>query len=171
MKKKVSKYLPEFVYGGIDGTVTTFAVVSGAVGASLSSSIILILGFANLFADGLSMAVSSYLSSKSDRELNKKKNYTKKPIRAATVTFLSFVFVGFIPLLFFVLSLFNSNLLSNAFLFSSILTGIAFLFVGSVKGFITKRYWVKSGLETLVIGAVVSLIAFLVGYFLRGLVN
>ena len=51
------KYLSEFVYGGIDGIVTTFAVVAGAVGASLSSGIILILGFANLFADGFSMEI------------------------------------------------------------------------------------------------------------------
>ena len=39
-------YLPSFVYGGIDGAVTTFAVVAGVVGASLSSAIVLILGFA-----------------------------------------------------------------------------------------------------------------------------
>ncbi len=65
-------YLGEFVYGGIDGSVTTFAVVAGAVGASLDSSIIIILGFANLFADGFSMSVGSYLSSKSERD-----NYNK----------------------------------------------------------------------------------------------
>ena len=59
------RYLPEFVYGSIDGIVTTFAVVAGAVGATLSPAIILILGFANLFADGFSMAISNYLSIKS----------------------------------------------------------------------------------------------------------
>ena len=41
-------YLGEFVYGGIDGAVTTFAVVAGAVGAGLDANIIIILGFANL---------------------------------------------------------------------------------------------------------------------------
>ena len=65
-------YLGEFVYGGIDGSVTTFAVVAGAVGASLDSSIILILGFANLFADGFSMSVGSYLSAKSEKDNFKK---------------------------------------------------------------------------------------------------
>ena len=65
-------YLGEFVYGGIDGSVTTFAVVAGAVGASLDSSIIIILGFANLFADGFSMSVGSYLSSKSEIDNFKK---------------------------------------------------------------------------------------------------
>lgn len=66
------EYLGEFVYGGIDGAVTTFAVVAGAVGADLSMSIILILGFANLLADGFSMSVGAYLSTKSELD-----NYEK----------------------------------------------------------------------------------------------
>lgn len=57
--------IEDFVYGATDGAVTTFAVVAGVVGASLSPSVILILGFANLFADGFSMAIGNYLSSKS----------------------------------------------------------------------------------------------------------
>lgn len=56
------KYLEDFVYGGIDGAVTTFAVVAGVQGASLASSIVIILGIANLMADGFSMAVGNYLS-------------------------------------------------------------------------------------------------------------
>ena len=63
--KKYDAYLGEFVYGGIDGCVTTFAVVAGAVGAGLDSAIIIILGFANLLADGFAMSVGAYLSSKS----------------------------------------------------------------------------------------------------------
>lgn len=61
-------YIGPIVYGGLDGIVTTFAVVSGVAGADLGSGVILILGFANLLADGVSMAVGSYLSSKSERE-------------------------------------------------------------------------------------------------------
>lgn len=68
-QKTTYNWLPDFVYGGIDGAVTTFAVVAGVVGASLSTTIILILGFANLFADGFSMAVGKYLSDKSQHEL------------------------------------------------------------------------------------------------------
>lgn len=68
-KEKTSgKYLGDFVYGAIDGIVTTFAVVSGVTGAALSSNIILILGFANLIADGMSMATGNFLSIRSDRE-------------------------------------------------------------------------------------------------------
>lgn len=66
--KRFEDYLSEFVYGGIDGCVTTFAVVAGSVGASLDSSVILILGFANLLADGLSMSIGAYLSTKSEKD-------------------------------------------------------------------------------------------------------
>lgn len=65
---KFQDYLSEFVYGGIDGSVTTFAVVAGAAGADLSASIVLILGFANLIADGFSMSVGAYLSTKTERD-------------------------------------------------------------------------------------------------------
>lgn len=172
MKKRVSKYLPEFVYGATDGTVTTFAVVAGAIGANLSSAVVLILGFANLFADGFSMAVSNYLSNKSDLDLNGNKySRNKKPIRSAVATFISFVLVGFIPLLFFVLAIFIPGLLGKAFLFSSILTALAFFFVGFVKGEVTKKHKIVSALETLFIGAIASIIAFLVGHFLRSLVG
>ncbi len=69
---KAQDYLGEFVYGGIDGCVTTFAVVAGSVGAGLDSAIILILGFANLLADGFAMSVGAYLSTKSEKD-----NYNK----------------------------------------------------------------------------------------------
>lgn len=61
-------YLGEFVYGGIDGSVTTFAVVAGAAGATLDSPVVIILGFANLIADGFAMSVGAYLSTKSEQE-------------------------------------------------------------------------------------------------------
>lgn len=60
--------LEDFVYAATDGAVTTFAVVAGVVGASLAPSIVLILGFANLLADGFSMAIGNYLSTKAHRE-------------------------------------------------------------------------------------------------------
>ena len=59
-------YVRDWVYGGIDGAVTTFAIVAGVVGAQLSSGIILILGLANLLADGFSMAASNYSGTKTE---------------------------------------------------------------------------------------------------------
>jgi len=61
-------YLRDWVYGGIDGAATTFAIVSGVVGARLSPGIILILGIANLVADGLAMAAGDYLATRAERE-------------------------------------------------------------------------------------------------------
>ena len=62
------KYLKSIVYGGLDGIITTFAVVAGVAGASLDAGVVLILGFANLIADGLAMAFGEYLSGKAERE-------------------------------------------------------------------------------------------------------
>ena len=61
-------YLRDWVYGGIDGAVTTFAIVSGVVGAQLSPGIIVILGAANLLADGLSMAAGNYLATRAEHD-------------------------------------------------------------------------------------------------------
>jgi VIT1/CCC1 family predicted Fe2+/Mn2+ transporter len=59
-----ASYVRDFVYGAIDGAVTTFAVVAGAAGASLASRVVVIMGLANLFADGFSMAVSNFLGTR-----------------------------------------------------------------------------------------------------------
>lgn len=61
------EYLSEFVYGGIDGAITTFAVVSGAAGANAEIYYIMIFGFANLIADGFSMSVGNFFAVKAER--------------------------------------------------------------------------------------------------------
>jgi VIT1/CCC1 family predicted Fe2+/Mn2+ transporter len=61
-------YLRDVIYGAVDGAVTTFAIAAGAIGAGLSSSVVLVLGIANLLADGLSMAASNYLGIRADEE-------------------------------------------------------------------------------------------------------
>jgi VIT1/CCC1 family predicted Fe2+/Mn2+ transporter len=63
-----SNYLRDWIYGGIDGAVTTFAIVAGVVGADLSATVVLLLGFANLLADGFAMAASNYIGTKAERE-------------------------------------------------------------------------------------------------------
>jgi VIT1/CCC1 family predicted Fe2+/Mn2+ transporter len=224
----ISSYLSDFVYGGIDGSITTFAIVAGVTGASLSPTIVLILGFANLFADGFSMAVGNYLSTKSKKEyadkirkseehsvINIPKEETEEireifsekgfsgqqlddaveiitsnkeiwvdtmmkdefgifedhtsPLKSALVTFISFNLIGIIPLLAYVLSYFSDSFRSNTFTLSIILTSIAFFIVGSVKGRIIGKRWVFSGFETLLIGGAAAVIAYVVGYLLRGL--
>ncbi len=65
---RAGDYIRDWVYGGIDGAVTTFAVVAGVAGAALSTDIVLILGFANLVADGFSMAAGNLSSSRTEAE-------------------------------------------------------------------------------------------------------
>lgn len=61
-------YLRDFIYGAVDGAVTTFAVVAGVAGANLDKTVVIILGVANLLADGFSMAVSNFLGSRAERQ-------------------------------------------------------------------------------------------------------
>ncbi len=63
-----AQYIGDLVYGGLDGIITTFAVVSGVAGANLGTGVILIMGLANLLADGFSMATGAYLSARSEQE-------------------------------------------------------------------------------------------------------
>lgn len=164
---KRTKYLPDLVYGGIDGAVTTFAVVSGVIGASLGSQIILILGFANLFADGFSMAISNYLSKKSDGDLGNHLRVT--PLNSALATFIAFLIVGFIPLFSFVIATIMPSefFVENQFSFSIILTAIAFLLVGYFKGEVVGEHRIKSALQTFLIGGIAAAIAFAIGYGLK----
>lgn len=169
------KYLPEFVYGAIDGLITTFAIVSGVMGASLSAGIILILGFANVLADGLSMGASNYLSTKSEQDVHRKKGTkhfeTSNPVRTGLVTFSSFVIIGIIPLLPFLFGYFTSTDVFTLFVYSIIITGITFFFVGVLRGFISGTSWLQAGFETLIIGSIAAGISYGVGSLLQGLGN
>lgn len=66
------EYLRDFMYGAIDGAVTTFAIVAGVTGAALEAGIVIVLGAANLIADGFSMAVSNFLATRAERQLRAK---------------------------------------------------------------------------------------------------
>ena len=85
---KLYLYLGEFVYGGIDGTVTTFAVVAGSVGAGLDTNVIVILGFANLLADGFAMSIGAYLSAESEREKEESSESKNSPFFVGISTYI-----------------------------------------------------------------------------------
>lgn len=75
-------HLRDFIYGGIDGTVTTFAVVAGVAGAKLSTTVVIILGLANLIADGFSMAVSNFLATRAEhQERDQERSEEEREIR------------------------------------------------------------------------------------------
>jgi VIT1/CCC1 family predicted Fe2+/Mn2+ transporter len=178
MIKKIENNLREFVYGGMDGAVTTFAVVTGAAGANLDTSIILILGYANVLADGFSMAVGSYLSEKSDQDLSDSKGTTNKddhesPLSASIATFISFVIVGFIPLsLYTVDYIFGLDLSTSTLLISSVsLTLLAFIGIGYLRGVITKISRTRAVVESFGLGVAAAIISYGVGYYLEKLIS
>lgn len=156
--------LRDVVFSANDGIITTFAVVAGATGAGLSSSIVIILGFANLLADGISMASGNYLGVKSEIEYQKEKDgkliSDHSPIRHGAVTFVSFIFVGFLPLFPYVFGL------GPSFSLSVVTVAAALFLVGSLRSFYTKRNWFIGGAEMLFIGGLAAVVAYLVGYLL-----
>ena len=169
MKREVKgSYLKSFVFGGLDGIITTFAVVAGVAGASLSYGIVLILGFANLFADGISMAVSDYLGSKAEEEYeNKRGRKTRRALKNSLITFFSFLIFGFIPLFAYV---FDRFIQWNNFYIAIFLTGIALILLGCIKYKITGKHWAMSAFETLIIGGLAAGIAYFVGHLISVLV-
>lgn len=161
------KYLPEFIYGGIDGIVTTFAIVAGVVGAGLNPSIVLILGFSNVLADGFSMASSNFLAERANVRMGG--DSAKRPIKTALATFTAFVILGLAPLISFLLELLFGWFEGDQFRVSIILTMIAFVWVGFVKGGITGQNKIKASLETLFVGGVAALVSYIVGALLHNL--
>ncbi len=153
----IRRYLPELVYGANDGIVTTFAIVSGIVGASLSSSAILILGFASLFADGISMAASNILS---ERSKSDDRPSLREASRHGAATFCGFIAAGFVPLLAYLLPSFQIS----RFALSAGLAGAMLFLVGASRAFFTDRTFLRAGFEMLLIGAGAAAVAFGVGH-------
>ncbi|MGQ9427534.1 VIT1/CCC1 transporter family protein [Gilvimarinus sp. F26214L] len=223
-------YVKDFVYGAIDGAVTTFAVVSGVAGAGMASGIIIVLGLANILADGFSMAISNFLGTQADNEhlenlreeerieiqlhpegereeirqiyarkgfsgdqleevvavitsdeqqwvdtmLKEEHGLSLEPSRAgmaALATFVAFALVGALPLLPFLFNWGFPGSIESPFLFSSVITMLAFFMVGALKGqFVKVSAW-RSGLETLLVGGVAALLAYGVGAWLGQFVD
>ena len=182
MKKLINKisrhledYLSEFVYGGIDGAVTTFAVVAGATGARFDIKIILVLGFANLIADGFSMGVGSYLSTKSEQELIVKKGKSIKnepsPVINGVTTYVSFVLVGLVPLLAYTVDVMLGLGLDNLFLIAASLTAMAFIGIGLLKSKVAHSHVPRAIAETLILGAIAASAAYILGDVLERIIT
>jgi vacuolar iron transporter family protein len=216
-------YLGDAILGGIDGGITTFAVVAGTIGAGFPQLVIIVLGFANLLADGFSMAVSNYLGTKSRRDrVNEARRIEKEhidenpegereeirqiyaskgfhgtvleaivdgicedkdqwidtmiteeyrlpietpsPFSAGAATFFSFIVIGLIPLIPFIIP--NSSV-EQRFTASSLAIGIAFFAIGLAKGVVLNGSAFKSGIETLLTGGGAAVLAYFIGSWLQ----
>jgi len=160
----VRSYLPEIVYGASDGIITTFAIVAGIVGASLSATTVLILGFASLLADGISMAASNVLS---ERARVDPQPSLKQASRHGVATFCGFILAGVLPLLAYVLP--DPGV--PRFALAGGLAAVALFAVGAARAVFTERPALWAGLEVLVIGATAGAVAFGVGRLVSGLVR
>jgi VIT1/CCC1 family predicted Fe2+/Mn2+ transporter len=162
-------FLRDSVFAASDGLVTTFAVVAGSQGASLGPVVVLIMGFANLLADGVSMSSGTYLGVKSEMEYMKAEGDghapEASPFKQGLISFFSFDIAGLIPLLPYVFGL------NNSFYISITLVFIALFVIGVLKGLFIKKHWLRSGFEMLLVGGMAAVIAYLTGHILEGLVS
>lgn len=151
-------FLSEFIYGGMDGVITTVAIIAGIMGANIAPKYALVLGLASLFADGFSMGISRY-NSVVDIEKT-----TLSPFVSGLSTFVSFILIGSIPLLPFVfLPLQKEAIIQKWMIISS---AFALLLIGIIKGMYTHSLF-KSVAEVLLIGIIGVLVSFHVARFVR----
>ena len=161
-------YLRDLIYGANDGIITTFAVVAGVTGGALSSRAVLVVGLANLFADGLSMGVGNYLSIRSDESARAAQSLPEQeasPVRHGIATMAAFAVAGTVPLLPY---FWGSSDLST-FRLAMVLTMVALFTVGALRSTVTADRWWTGGLEMLSLGAVVAAVAYGVGAAVAGM--
>lgn len=147
-------YIRDLVYGANDGIITTFAVVSGATGGALPAAAVLIIGAANLAADGMSMGVGNLQAIRAHERVRAADGLPEEeayPWKHGTATLLAFVGAGAIPLLPFVLPGAGDRAV-----WSTALTFLALFLVGAARATLTSERWWRAGLETLSLGAIVA---------------
>jgi VIT1/CCC1 family predicted Fe2+/Mn2+ transporter len=148
-------YIRDIVYGANDGIITTFAVVAGVTGGALSSNAVLIVGAANLFADGLSMGVGNYLSIRSHESARAAQDLPEEeaaPARHAIATFVAFASAGALPLVPYVLG----TPADLRFGLSILVTFAALFVMGALRSIVTVDRWSTAGLEMLLLGLLVA---------------
>ena len=156
-------HLRDMVYGSFDGVVTTFAVVAGVQGAGLPASVILVLGAANLVADGISMALGNFSGTTAEKEAAAKTPASalavsgSNPTSAALMTFAAFVLAGIVPLFPFILGA------EAAWTISIWATGCTFFTIGALKSVFSLVPWWRAGLGTTLIGGIAAGAAYIAG--------
>lgn len=172
-RKKLSfakSHVDQFVYGATDGTISTFAVVAGAQGGGLGAKTALILGFANLIADGISMGVSSYLGEES-AELVAEDFKPMKAVVKSLWTFASFIVVGALPLLVYVYKFITASSDRYDFIVSCAFAFSAFVIIGLAKGLVSRSSIFRSVIETILLGGIAAGAAYFVGVVLESAIR
>jgi len=161
-------YLRDLVYGATDGVVTTLAVVAGATAAGFGGAVAVVLGIANLAADGFSMGASNYLGLKSELQQTGASVADEMPARHGLATFASFVVAGSAPLLAFAVPGLGAR---PTFALSAALSALALLGVGAARSSFTGEPRWRAGLEVLAIGGAAAGAAYAVGALVAPLLH
>jgi vacuolar iron transporter family protein len=163
-------YIRDLVYGANDGIITTFAVVAGVTGGQLSARAVLIVGVANLFADGLSMGVGNYLSISSHESARAAQQLPPDeahPVRHGVATWVAFVIAGVFPLLPYTWP----ALIIPRFELSLVLTLMTLFAVGAARSLVTIDRWWRAGLEMLLLGVIVAAAGYASGAAVAALIG
>ena len=169
------KLLKAAVYGANDGIVTTFAVVAGVAGAGLAPKIVIILGIANMIADGLAMGFGDYLGERSEqsmREKNDDDHSTENGLwKSGAVTFVAFVIAGSFPLLpYFFRALGLPISADSQFNLAILSTATALFIVGALRTKFSNKSWLGGGIEMLLVGAIAASAAYFLGAWIESMV-
>lgn len=160
-------YLRDLIYGANDGIITTFAVVTGVAGAGLAPRTVIILGLANLLADGFSMGASNFLSIRSDeatRAARGEEISEPFPARHGVATMAAFVVLGGVPLVPYLVVPGALQLQ-----FATVITLVTLFLVGAARSLVTNLHWWKAGAEMLAVGAAAAAVSYGVGSLISGL--
>lgn len=164
------KLLRAAVYGANDGIVTTFAVVAGVAGAGLPHTTVIVLGLANMIADGLSMGLSDYLGEHSEQRMRKKLKgefEEEKLWHTGIVTFIAFIIAGSFPLLPYLSGFIGIEIPEDSrFLVAIFTTALSLFLAGSLRTIKIGGAWVKNGLEMLAIGMIAAAASYSIGWLI-----
>ena len=162
-------YIRDLVYGANDGIITTFAVVAGVTGGALSPKTVLVVGIANIVADGLSMGVGNYLGIRSEESARAREELPEaeaEPARHGVATFLAFVTAGLIPLVAYVVP--DPGV--DRFVLATAMTLLTLFVIGALRSAVTVEGWLAGGLEMLGLGVLVAAAAYTAGAIMAALV-
>jgi vacuolar iron transporter family protein len=158
LRPMMQGYLPDLVYGANDGIVTTLVVIASVSGAAMSNTVVLVLGLANLIADGFSMGTSNVLAARSTLTAATRPTLAKAS-RKGGATFAAFVLAGFLPLSAYLFPFLDDIRLAAASAFAA----IALFGLGACRSLFSDRAWFVAGLEMLALGMVASVVAYAIG--------
>ncbi|MEW6063110.1 MAG: VIT1/CCC1 transporter family protein [Nanoarchaeota archaeon] len=148
--------IKDWVFGGEDGLMVTFGAVLGMSAAVNENSLIILTGLLVMLSNAISMAAGSYLSTKSQAQVLKHEEF-KNPVLSAAVMFIACLFGAIIVIPFLFLNIQAARILSI------VLTILALFGIGIFRGRLTKRSWIKSGFEMVIVAMIAGIVSYFIG--------